>query len=126
MVLIYWLIFIPVTIYKFSDDIFVQPETRIIQKMVPSHWQGFLRAKKFKQRLVVANFKDSAFLRIGQHAWIRMTGANGKKTFFIPSVVTKIQRTDDQNIQVTLRGEYLSEFADPFENTSRGEVMVPH
>jgi hypothetical protein len=126
--LIYWLMFIPATVYEFSQDISVQSGTKMIHKMLPGKWHGVLKNYKMKQRIVLANFKNDPFLRIrsGQYAWIRMIDMKGKGSYFIPSVVTQIRRPEKQNedIQVTLHGVYFSAYNDPFENTEGGEVMI--
>jgi len=128
VILAYWLVFIPVTVYEFSNDIDVKPESKIIHKMIPDAWTNMICEREVVQRTVFAKFNlDNALnIQLGQHAWIRMTYSNKKKSFAIPCTVVDVRKSKNQHNKalVTLRAEYLSAHADPFKNAIKGEAKI--
>jgi len=128
IILAYWLLFTPITVYKFSNDIHVHPESTLIQKMIPDVWSKRVHKRRIIQRRILAKFNPSASLYIqpGQHAWIRMIHLKRTASLSIPSVVIDVRKSKDQQqtVLVTLKAEYDAAHANPFKNAIGGEAII--
>jgi hypothetical protein len=122
----YWFCTASIPVYETSRQFRIS-EKELTRKFFPRTGNGGMRTQSLRTRKILAVFSTEAVKKIARHqkGYFFPNTGHTKQTGAVPLTVTQVVPVSyEGNNRVTLRAEYPVDRADPFADTTEGEVCI--